>query len=213
MNENSRLFGLKTKRDWGQVRAKIILNINDGINWEEAFELFELRLNTRYFEPINAILSLREYKGEGFAAITLVCSLVEFLQSSFEGKYYVYKASEIGAIYSKSKEMFIRFLTSHKPFNEVFNDYKKAEGFYKNIRCGLLHEAATKEDWTILRSSSNCFVDINNKVLYTDEFIKAIKVYIEDYKQSILKNEDNLRFHLARKLDKLADIKEEGAWW
>lgn len=212
MDENIRLFGTKTKRDWEQVRAKIIENIEERINWEEAFNLLELRLDTRYFCPINAILNMKAYEGEGFAAMTLICSLIEFLQSSFEGKYYVYQATEIKAVYSKSKEMFKRFLTSHKPFSEVFND-DKAKDFYENIRCGLLHEAATKEDWTIRRCQSSSFVNIDNKVLYTTDFIKAIKVYIKDYKQSILESEGNLRFHLARKLDKLAGIEEVGPWW
>ena len=44
--------------------------------------------------------------------------------------------------------MFVNFLSKREPFKQVFNE-PLAKEFYKNIRCPLLHEAATRGGWVI----------------------------------------------------------------
>ncbi|KOS06515.1 hypothetical protein AM493_11085 [Flavobacterium akiainvivens] len=214
MDENLKLFGNKKKNDWIALRNYIIIDSNIKKNWEDVVELLNLRLETRYFKPIEAIQNIKSYQGEGFAAITLLCSLIEFLQSSYEGKYYLYGVQETEFIYSRSKNIFKRFLTSHYPFLELF-DEAKAHEFYESIRCGLLHEAATKDNWKINLRSNNEFIDFESKTLYTNNFIKAIREYISSYEQQIINDENGLRFKLARKMDSLSGttIDTDAPWW
>ena len=50
--------------------------------------------------------------------------------------------------YSSSSDIFISFLTNRMPFKDEFNK-DQARDFYISVRCGLLHEARTKNGWTI----------------------------------------------------------------
>ena len=175
---------------------------------------------------------MRITTGEGFAAMTLVCSLVEFLQSCYEGKTYELNANETKFVYGGSGAKFKAFLISHEPFKSIFSNPvskpdKKiknfADDFYSNVRCGLLHEAATKNNWLIKTSkasSTKIFVDISDeskKVIYRDNFVEAIKKFVDSYKQEILNNKKNvglsLRDNFARKLDALCDMKDTAHWW
>src|SRR5690606_13575782 len=98
-----------------------------------------------------------------------------------------------------------------------------ADDFYSNVRCGLLHEAATKNNWIVKTSKSSSdksFVDISNencKIIYRDNFVEAVKYWIEAYKKEILSDKKNggvsLRENFARKIDSLCDIKDEAYWW
>lgn len=233
MDKTQKLFGKKTKQDWIDIRNDIIINPKEKTNWEKSIVLLDERLETRYFKPIQKILKMRITTGEGFAVMTLACSLIEFLQSCHEGKTYEYNAKESKFIYGKSADKFKSFLLSHDPFKEFFsksvsNPTKKiktfADDFYSNVRCGLLHEAATKNNWVIkthqLSISTTKFIDTtdeNYKIIFRDNFFEAIKTYIDNYKQSLLKdirtNGNSLRENFARKFDMLCGIKDNANWW
>jgi hypothetical protein len=180
----------------------------------------------------------RTTSGEGFAAMTLICSLIEFLQSCYEGKIYDYKLikkPDTKSGYGKSGEKFKAFLEQHEPFKTIFtkvvyepDEHIKtfADDFYSNVRCGLLHEAATNNGWTIktykVTNGLTDFVDLsdaNNKIIYRDKFVEVIKTYCDTYKQQILDNKQDsnkqyLRDNFCRKLDGLCSIDDTAAkWW
>lgn len=222
MDKFQKLFGKKTKQHWIDNRTILLQNRSDKKTWENVTQLLELRLNERYFNPIDRILKPKSTTGEGFAAMTLICSLVEFLQGCYEGKSYEYRAKEDKFVYSNSGKKFKDFLLQHEPFKTVFskpvthpNDtiQSYADDFYSNVRCGLLHEAATKNNWVIkthIDSRINSFVDIsndNNKIIYRDNFVEAIKNFIEKYKADLLNDKMvkkmSLRHNFCRKLDAL----------
>src|SRR5665647_174598 len=177
MDNQTRLFGNQTKQNWIDLRTRIILSSDDIKFWEQATDLFQKRIETRYFKPINKIQHMRIYSGEGFSVMTLMCSLIEFLQSCYEGKSYDYKLSnkpDTKIAYGKSKEMFKRFLIQHEPFKAIFdNNLSKpygnirtfADDFYINVRCGLLHEATINNKWIIKTNKVgygfNEFIDIS----------------------------------------------------
>lgn len=179
MDNRTRLFGRQTKQDWIDLRTKILLTPNDLQLWEQATGLFQQRLETRYFRPIDRILFMRITSGEGFAVLTLICSLIEFLQSSYEGKMYDYKLAKLADTqsgYGRSSEKYKAFLEQHEPFKATFakkvsepTKYIKtfADDFYSNVRCGLLHEAATNNGWIIKADKKpnkiTDFVDISDE--------------------------------------------------
>jgi hypothetical protein len=238
MDNKTRLFGRQTKQVWVDLREKIIANPNDKKLWEQVTNLLQDRLETRYFRPIDSILFMRITSGEGFAVMTLLCSLIEFLQSCYEGKSFDYKlirSADTKFGYGKSNEKFKAFLEQHQPFKTIFtkqvskpNKHIKtfADDFYYNVRCGLFHEAATNNNWTIKTHKGinvfTQFVDISeesNKIIYRDKFVEAIKTYCDSYKKQIINNkQDNnkqyLRDNICRKLDSLCQINDKSAkWW
>ncbi len=152
----------------------VIAKPTDETIWPKAIELLVQRLDTRYFRPIQKILHMRISTGEGFAVMTLICSLVEFLQTCYEGKTYQYRAKETDFVYGDSGTKFKSFLLQHEPFKSIFNKpvtnqtkYENfAEDFYLNVRCGLLHEASTKNNWVIKIDkvcATKSFVDVSNE--------------------------------------------------
>lgn len=241
VGNSPRIFGRKTKEDWIKIRDEIITNPNEVENWKRATELLDERLETRYFRPIEKILKMRVTSGEGFAVMTLICSLVEFLHSIYEGKMFDVEKSKHNTLNNfyfglgKSTDKFTTFLTIHEPFKsefeKTFEDSRGqqqtlAKDFYSNVRCGLLHEAATKNNWKIKTYNKNFtpenfidLTDINEKVIYRDKFFEELKIYLCNYKQKIIDDEkDNnnksLRDNLCRKLDSLCDFDDLNiSWW
>ncbi|SHI60853.1 hypothetical protein SAMN04488096_10315 [Mesonia phycicola] len=84
-----RVAGTLTVNDWKELTY--ILKPEKNENWGNAFHFFEERIRTRYLEPIQAILEIEKYNGEGFAAINLQCSLIETIESFING--WVYNSS------------------------------------------------------------------------------------------------------------------------
>ena len=73
--------------------------------------------------------------------------------------------------------------------------------FYKNVRCGLLHEAHTKGGWTIwAKSPEGAIVNKDKKIIYRDNFKKAFNVYIDCYGKKLLTDTD-LQKAFIRKFD------------
>lgn len=234
MDNTIRLFGLKTKGDWINLRTRILADPNDDI-WPETIDLLNQRLKTRYFKPIARILGMDLETGEGFAAMTLVCSLLEFLQSCYEGRSFVLYAQPTRFVYGSSSAEFKSFLEQHAPFQTVFlqpvsaptnHIQTYADDFYKQVRCGLLHEAATGSGWTIRSTSSSStqkpFVDVsdeNNKIIYREIFVTEIENYCKAYYKKITDNENDqqgypLRDNLCRKFDSLCMIDDKTVpWW
>jgi len=82
--------------------------------------------------------------------------------------------------YSNSSDIFVSFLVNRTPFKEDFTTVDYARDFYEGVRCGLLHEARTKNGWTILgRSSDGKTADINTKAMYRDNFQTGLLTFVE----------------------------------
>lgn len=236
MDDKTRLFGDKRLKDWTDLRSKILSNPDDLSVWKEATSLLDLRLDTRYFKPIQKILKMRTTTGEGFAVMTLICSLIEFLESCYQGKSYRHGLKkETNVEYGYAGIKFKDFLNTHDPFKTIFTkkvsnpDAKTktfADDFYTNVRCGLLHEAATKNNWKIntFTKRDRGYVDIVDvsdetcKIIYRDIFYTAILDFYKLYKEELYsdkKDSENkfLRHNFCRKLDMLCEITDSAKWW
>jgi hypothetical protein len=67
--------------DWKVARARILdgNDVSGGI--EVAVKIMRDRLQSRFTGPIEKILANDAARGEGFAAMALICMLIEFVQS------------------------------------------------------------------------------------------------------------------------------------
>lgn len=196
------IAGTKTDEDWRAFKPNLI--DGDATVWRSAFnEFFMPRLNLRYLEPINILQKNDTYLGEGFSILTIQCSLIEFLESTARGENYQVRGKPLNQYeYSSSRDIFVDFLSKRQPFSKTF-DATSAQDFYLNVRCGLLHEARTKGGWKIKAALPNDVVaDVQNRIVYRNNFQKALVSYIEDYGVTIETNE-TLQKAFIRKFDNL----------
>lgn len=228
-----RISADKTVADWKLLRVRLIESAPcfDPPDVEEAFSLFKVRIETRFLRPIRRILEMGENLGEGMAAAALECILIEHLEATFQGKLYaaplfaeeiselagVLRVPEVDAAkltppcrYSSSASLFESFLTGHEPFSRYFNK-RSASVFFRKVRCGLLHEAATK-DQTLVRKE--CATDPNqlvemqasrNLILYGTPFLHGIEQFLERFRHELLANPERV-IGLVRKLDEICQI-------
>lgn len=197
----------RTVKDWQKKRESII-GSTDELEWRKAFnDFFWGRVQSRYFEPIQSLRNDDSYHGYGFTIMTLLCSLIEFLESCYEGKTYRQcNTNELDLHeYNRSKQCFIDFLTKREPFSEKFSEVEAID-FYSSVRCGLLHEASTKNGWRI-KGMSDSGVDIvcmETKTVYRDDFEAAIKEYIKQYGDELASSRC-LQEAFVRKFDALCE--------
>ena len=203
--DNHYIAGWSTPKDWAELSSRLEKESTEKL-WECTYkDYFIKRLEYRYLDPIKLLKENGTYLGEGFSIMAILCSLIEFLESTYQGKIYRYlkngeKLEEHE--YFSSKNIFISFLVNRNPFSKTF-DEKSAKDFYSNIRCGLLHEASTKGGWRIWAISENdSFINFEDKIIYRDNFNSAICKYITEYGEE-LKSNKKLQDAFIRKYNSL----------
>lgn len=201
------IAGSLTTDDWKRSRAALIPG-SDPAAWSKAFEdYFHTRLSLRYLSPIKILQDNGTFQGEGFSIAAIQCSIVEFLESTVQGKSYRFRPRGAPPVapdeYSSSSDIFVSFLVNRTPFKNDFTTVDNARDFYEGVRCGLLHEARTKSGWTIwARSSDGKAADINTKIMYRDNFQTGLLTFAEWYKGA-LPNDKALQEAFIRKFDSL----------
>lgn len=212
ITNNTKLSADSTVEFWFQLRQNLGLfgtPTEWNGHWEKAWEIFEHRLNERYFDPVERILSGRGARGEGFSVMTLLCILVEFLQAFHEGKVYRVKAEANlrHFEYQNSRGLFRDFLMDSHEFQGLFEE-AEAKAFYDDVRCGLLHEARTKGNWIIRKQSGQQLLEKRdgNRILNRTAFYDRVKLWIRRYNED-LKCNHLLRTNFIRKMDDICDKK------
>jgi hypothetical protein len=205
------IAGKKTVEDWISISAELI-DFENNTLWLSVFnDYFLTRLNDRYLNPINSIKEDGVYRGEGFSIMTIICSIVEFLETTYQGINYRFIRrgdSPLTSLeYDKSGIIFNSFLTHRLPFKDYF-DNQLAEDFYGKVRCSLLHEARTSGKWTIWGSSSNgLFVEKRDieTIIYRDDFYQALLDFVNiHYKNELLISVERKQAFL-RKFNRLCE--------
>lgn len=204
--QNHQIAGLKTSADWQALRTRLLEGVAD--SWREAFaDFYETRLRLRYLHPIKLLQDNGTLEGEGFSIAAIQCSLIEYLESTEQGKNYRYvrQAETLGEYeYKSSRDVFVAFLTQRAPFSSTF-DAASAQDFYIGVRCGLLHEARTKNGWRILaKSPAGMIADAAERIVYRDNFQEALLAYVESYGER-LSQEPELQQAFIRKFDDLCE--------
>jgi hypothetical protein len=175
--------------------------------WKRAFaDYFYTRLSLRYLNPIKLLQDDETFQGQGFSIVAIQCSLIEFLESTLQGKSYRFSRRGLPPLgpyeYSSSSDIFVSFLLNRTPFN---NDFTKgiARDFYEGVRCGLLHEARTKNGWTIwAKASGRGTIDGIQKIVYRNNFQAGLLSFVEWYKGALTSDIDFQRAFI-RKFDSL----------
>lgn len=197
----------RTANDWKAVRAQFN-TLSPASDWARIVrDFFHARIDSRYLQPIARIQKYGTKEGEGFSIVTLQCALIEFLESTIQGVNYRYtrRPQDLGPYeYMYSGSIFRSFLTTRKPFASVFSQ-EIAEDFYASVRCGLLHEAQTKGGWQIrARGSSGQILDVDEKILFRDNFQSGLVSVTEGYEHELL-SDVTRREAFLRKFDNLAE--------
>lgn len=223
--------------EWKSIRKKVKNNFEYNSDWEKAINVFKTRLNRKFFNPLGELIKQNKQKGEGFTIVTTQCALIESLASFRTGQVFNHKRNKKSPIfeYSHSKDMFVKFLQTDGIFENNFwtieNGKKKknfpfdANKFYSDVRCGLMHEARTKNEWFINTTKKSIktekiFIEKEgNKVKILRSILhhrlkNCVEKYCADLKATD-KNGEKLRKLFGRKLDHLFDIKRNSSydWW
>jgi len=145
------------------------------------------RLHERYLTPLQHVP--RDYRS-GFLMMASACLLIETLQAFHDGK------NETG--WGMSQKKFREFFEREKKFFPGLADHAKA--FYKNIRCGILHQAETTGGWRV-RLGGPMF-DPGARSFHAASFLKALEDCLDDYIQKLraAKLEDPLWLKAADKV-------------
>ena len=230
LNDDMMDLGGFTIGQWRKKREILKDNINYSNDWEEAVNWYNNRLKVRYFDPMKSIE--KQNIGEGFSLATIHCALIEHFASMTYGKIYNFKSNRYSPKYEYkvSSVHFQDFLKGSNLFQEYFSPVNgspsnfDAVDFYANVRCALLHEACTKNNWRINTLScgySNPDQKIftkeagDTKRLFRDILTLKLSEFLEDYKLK-LKTTEILRLYFARKIDHLCEIQPDNvnyAWW
>jgi hypothetical protein len=142
--------------------------------------------------PAEEIQDNSSVVGEGFSITAILFSLIEALETFYEGKCYKYETPKMNMEYGNgnSKKLFVNFLTTKEPFKSSFNA-DLAEDFFKNVRCALLREAMTRNGWKIRIDTDRLVTQKNEeKILNRFYFLEALKEYIRSYKAEVIGNKD-----------------------
>src|SRR5690606_17385709 len=179
---------LEEKSDWTKIREKLNQTYNYDKTWEDAITLFNKRVKRKFFDPIQTIINGKALKGEGFTIVTVQCALIEMFAAFRAGKIFNHSKTSASPKYEydKSQKMFVSLLRSASVFQDNFwqlNNRNKVvtdkpynpTDFYKNVRCGLMHEARTKDNWHITATPLTKSVKTEKQFLITEN--GKIKIY------------------------------------
>lgn len=200
------LSSKKTVADWLAIEPTLVGA--DTPTWSTVMDDYYYdRLKTRYLDPIASIRQQGISRGEGFAIVAILCSLIEFLESCAQGINYHYgrrkgwlaramsrlrsaqwKSTTVDYTYSDSAKLFVDFLTKRSPLNASFPTRALGKEFYVAVRCGILHEACTKGQWRVWDrnpAKPPLVVDGVNKILYRDDLEDAVTTFIQQYRTTV----------------------------
>lgn len=191
------IAGGRTDDQWNMLRPTLEANRNDAALWGAAFDDYHMRrIDTRYFQPIAAIDGLGKSLGEGFAVVALFCSLIEFLETTEQGKNFKPSQPRSPHEYGSgdSRNLFTSFLEKRIPFQSAFENQSHgslslANSFYSGVRCGVLHEAKTCGGWLIRNEGSNALLTTMSDgtvKLHRNRLKPMLDLYLSDFRKRLL---------------------------
>ncbi len=204
------IAGPHTDKQWLALKERLESKPSRRL-WDLAFRRFyRMRIDTRYLCPIDSIQRHDRQLGEGFAIAALFCSLIEFLESCERGDNFHYRVGKKDALLRyeydqyQAKGYFREFLTKRKPFDALIPS-DLIDSFYRDVRCGLLHEAQTKGGWLLsIDPSGGALISRQGTqiILFRNRLIPALEEYFADYRERLLTNQSTQQAFI-RKFDHL----------
>jgi hypothetical protein len=159
------------------------------------------RYQERFFLPISVLKTAEgNDQGYGMAMMSLCSLLIESIQCLRDGLPSTSR-SELKDLsnYSPPPEYEVleaewRRADAMSAFESFFthfeSDFPDIDGadFYRNIRCGLLHQAQTKNGWRI-RTDEPALCNRNDKVINRNLFAEALEKAFGDYLNELKKKD------------------------
>ena len=204
-DNSAAIAGRKTPRDWTEF-ARTLTPGDTSSPWDVAYsDWFKERLELRYLEPMRRIRVDGTFQGEGFAIASLLCALIEFLAANHYGEIYAPggRGKPPPGTYYQSGELYCRFLVNVSPFKDHFDD-QSAEEFFRSVRCGLLHEASTKNNWKIHATSDVRILNVESKIVQREALSRVVIEYVDGYR-ALLGQDERVQAAFIRKFSALAD--------
>lgn len=163
-------------------------------NKKKIAELIFNRLYFRYIRPFefDSTDYVCKYKN-GFAIMISCCLLIE--------TYISFTVDNFVDTNYKSERCFGYFFLTEKRFNNFANggltskDYISknplngtgiSHSFYIDVRCGILHNGETRNNWRIRRDSKELLkITKENKLINATKFLKEMKEVLIEYRQKL----------------------------
>lgn len=199
------------------LRSKLVSN--DNAAWEEAYKMFYERVQSRFIEPITEIKKMGKNEGEGFSMALISAVLLEFISAFEKGRLYKNNKSCLAPNeYSNGQDLLVSFLSDSALFKKHFDSKSKIQKFYKNIRCGLVHEARTLGKDVIIHKESQ--KNISKESIYfrvgseyrlnRDLLLSTIEMHIDQMRSRLLdKNDQLLKRNFILKFDEISGLKHD----
>lgn len=165
----------KTAKEINTSMADLERLIIDEQNKELIASLIYSRYYKRYLKPFmfNDTTYQKEYKN-GFAIMTNCCLLIETFSSFLAGYNKTPKNEDVTA--------FKNFFEKAEKYNNPLKCFK-SEPFYYSIRCGLLHQGETYQNFKIRRDGP--LFNKDEKTINANEFCKALEMFLCSYKRDL----------------------------
>ena len=222
---------------WTKLRVKLNQDFIYDAQWEEAIMIFESRLKKKFFTPIQLIIDAKLLQGEGFAILTVQCALIEMFAAFKKGQIFKHSSpNKENYEYNRSKQMFLSLIEHDELFKDHFwilesgkwkNGPYDAGNFYSDVRCGLMHEARTKNNWVInsapkgtnVKTATQFIAEVDGKYqIYRTVLHYRLLEYLKKYQEELRQTGYTgimMRKNFARKLDNLFDFERDSkyTWW
>jgi hypothetical protein len=162
------------------------MNDKDESSKTEIIILIYHRFNNRYIMHLKRINS-------GFLKLAVSCLMIETLESFKQGA----KDTK-----GKSGKMFKDFFQSEEAFFPGFKDID----FYSDIRCGILHQAETKNAWRVLLDDTP-IIDKKKRTINSKKFVFALEGSLGKYIETLKSNgfESQIWKYALLKLDDICE--------
>lgn len=162
---------LSTLRDGNNIAIKDYERFFKEKNKSAIAEIIFCRLYGRYLKSFTfeSDIYKEDYKN-GFAIMANCCLCIEAFQSFKNGWGETPKGGD-------------------KIFDDFFDEYSglkefSKKDFYKNIRCGILHQGETTGGWRIKREGLLLKNKTINAVRFLEQLHRILNVYVEELKNS-----------------------------
>lgn len=162
--------------------------------WSRKPEFIRRRLYERYVDPVRALDLYPETKDKknGFYIMAVSCLLIETLVAHWRGWETTEASKKVKGKSGKAFRLFFRT----QPRFRCFHNTK----FYKNVRCGILHQGETTGGWSILRTGP--LFDGKNTI-NAKRFHDQLAFAVDDYVNALRNgpNAQHLRVLFEKKME------------
>jgi len=162
-------------------------------DWNEAIAIYEDRMKGRYLDPIVELS--HDVNKNGFAIMAIICLLIECFYQFENGR---------NSTEGMNREKYSQFLMSIFIRFGLQLNINDAEEFYKSIRCGILHQAQTKNHSRLSSDNDSRIIYHNGKTLVVSvpKMIDLLHDYINNYTSRLRNQGENvLRENFVKKME------------